>query len=143
MGNPFAGYSSIKKETNKNKRVQTHAMVDSPETQNKYRLTYVSIVILILLFGGAALFSKIEQWRYLDALYFSAATMTTIGYGDFVPKTDTGKMLTIVFAFSGIGSVLYGLSLMATNLIESRERAWQESSVTQKIKTIFGRSGKK
>jgi voltage-gated potassium channel Kch len=29
-------------------------------------------------------------------------TMTTIGYGDIVPLTDTGKVMAMVFALSGV-----------------------------------------
>ena len=33
---------------------------------------------------------------FLDALYFSCVTHCTIGYGDFIPKSDFAKMVTII-----------------------------------------------
>uniref|UniRef100_K4AEM9 Potassium channel domain-containing protein n=1 Tax=Setaria italica TaxID=4555 RepID=K4AEM9_SETIT len=35
--------------------------------------------------------------RVLDALYFVIVTMTAVGYGDFVPKSDTTKLLACAF----------------------------------------------
>ena len=88
------------------------------------RLLYVCIVILLVLFGSATFYHFIENWRYIDALYFSAATMTTVGYGDITPQTDAGKIFTIVFVFTGVGIALYGLSLIAAHFVEVREEFW-------------------
>ncbi len=88
------------------------------------RLLFVIVTIVIFLFGGAAFYSYVEHWRYLDALYFSAFTLTTVGYGDITPQTDVGKIFTIVYMFSGVGVVLYGLSVIATHFVEMRERFW-------------------
>ena len=90
------------------------------------RLAYVFIVIAIILFGSAAFYHYVERWRYLDSLYFSAATMTTVGYGDITPKTDAGKIFTIIFVFTGVGIALYGLSLVASHFVEIREEFWLE-----------------
>ena len=98
------------------------------------RILYVFIIILIVLFGGATFYHNIEGWRYLDAVYFSAYTMTTVGYGDLVPKTDAGKIFTIFYMFAGVAIALYGLSLMASHFVESREEFWLQKIGKIKIK---------
>ena len=90
------------------------------------KLLYIFILIMILLFGGATFYHFVEKWRYLDGLYFSAATMTTVGYGDITPKTDAGKIFTITYVFTGVGIALYGLSLLASHFVEVREEFWLE-----------------
>ena len=108
----------------------------SDEEHKKYhtRILYVLIVILIVFFGGATFYHYVEKWRYLDALYFSAATMTTVGYGDISPRTDTGKVFTIFFVFMGVGIALYGISLIAAHFVEMREKFWLEQLGKIKIK---------
>ena len=98
------------------------------------KLAYVFILIVIMLFGGATFYHYVENWRYLDAVYFSAYTMTTIGYGDFVPKTDIGKIFSIFYMFAGVGIALYGLSLLASHFVEVREEFWLENLGKMKIK---------
>ena len=88
------------------------------------KILYVIILMLIVLFGGATFYHYAEKWRYLDALYFSTATMTTVGYGDITPQTDAGKIFTIFYLFAAVGIVLYGLSLIASHFVEAREEFW-------------------
>ena len=111
------------------------------------RMIYIIIVILLFLFGGATFYYYTEGWRYLDAVYFSAYTMTTVGYGDITPKTDVGKIFTIFYVFAGVGMALYGLSIIATHFVEVREEFWMEKlsnirirhpkTFLEKLKTWF------
>ena len=71
----------------------------------------ICLFFLLLLIGTVA-YHHIEGWRYLDAAYFSVITMATIGYGDFSPQTDLGKIFTIFFALFGIGVMLYFFTLV-------------------------------
>lgn len=90
------------------------------------RVFFVLLLTLIILFGGAAFYYYIEQWRFLDSLYFSATTITTVGYGDLTPQTNAGKLFTIIYIFLGVGIVLYSLSLFAAHFVEVREEFWLE-----------------
>ena len=97
------------------------------------RIIYIVIVILLFLFGGATFYYYVESWRYLDAVYFSAYTMTTVGYGDITPKTDIGKIFTIFYVFAGVATALYGLSVIASHFVEVREEFWMERFAKIKI----------
>lgn len=98
------------------------------------RIVYIVIVILLFLFGGATFYYFVEKWRYLDAVYLSAATMTTVGYGDITPKTDVGKLFTIFYVFAGVGIALYGLSVISSHFVEVREEFWLERLGRIKLK---------
>ena len=102
------------------------------------RIFYVFMLIVFLLVLGAIFYHSIEGWRYLDAVYFSSYTITTVGYGDFVPKTDAGKIFTIFYMFTGVSIALYGLSLMASHFVEVREEVWLERLNKIKIKRVKG-----
>jgi len=70
------------------------------------------IIFIVIIFLGGFVYSKIEGWSYIDAIYFSTVTVTTLGYGDFVPLTPVGKIFTIFFSLSGIAIGLYILTVM-------------------------------
>ena len=48
----------------------------------------------------------LEGWSWIDALYFSIITLTTIGYGDFSPQSTAGKLFTIAYIVVGVGMIL-------------------------------------
>lgn len=70
----------------------------------EYRdLLLTSTTILIV---GTFAYHELEGWSYLDAFYFSFITLTTIGFGDFAPQTDGGKIFTIIYIIIGVGIIL-------------------------------------
>ena len=112
------------------------------------KLYFILGIILLIFLGGSTFYYYTEKWRFLDSMYFAAATMTTVGYGDFSPHTDAGKLFTIFYLFTSVGIVIYGLSLFTGHFVETREEHWFESMTgakhqTKKFKDILIRIFKK
>lgn len=61
---------------------------------------------VIVLGAGTLVYHYLEEWSWIDSLYFSVITLTTIGYGDFAPATDEGKLFTIFYIVVGLGIIL-------------------------------------
>ena len=64
------------------------------------RNTYV--VLLFLIFVGAACFAMAEGTPIGEAVYFAFITGLTIGYGDIVPKTPAGQTVSVLLGFVGV-----------------------------------------
>ncbi|MDD0852900.1 cyclic nucleotide-binding domain-containing protein [Halobacteriovorax sp. GB3] len=45
--------------------------------------------------------------RYIEALYWTITTLTTIGYGDVTPVNNTGRLFTMAIMICGVG--VYGV----------------------------------
>ena len=67
----------------------------------EFRALFYWVIGILAL--GTFFYTRVEGWRVLDSLYFSIITLTTVGYGDFAPKTDVGKVFTIMYIFVGLG----------------------------------------
>ncbi len=92
-------------------------------------------VIPLYLTLGAILFNIWEQWGFLNSFYFCFITLTTIGFGDFVP----GSSLTVSAAKEKLISaalyILLGLVLIAMCFNLMKEQ------LSQKVKQVAGKWG--
>lgn len=56
----------------------------------------------------------------LDPFYFSFTTMSTVGYGDYSPKTDMAKFLVMIQQGLLIGEIISLLGLEANSSLSNR-----------------------
>lgn len=79
------------------------------------------MMLSAFLIGIATTFYHlVEGWRLIDALYFSVVTLATVGYGDFVPQTDLGKLFTIGYLLCGVGLFVSAAAAVAEALVKAR-----------------------
>ncbi len=73
-----------------------------------------AVLTLILYIVGAFFYHSVEGWSWLESIYFMTVTFTTVGYGDIVPKTDYGRLFTIIVIWAGISTALFLLYNLAS-----------------------------
>ena len=79
------------------------------------------LLVLSYIVGGAFLFSNWEGWKLLDSAYFCFVTLTTIGFGDYVPAQKVKRDVEVSIALCSI-YLLFGISLLAMsfNLVQEQ-----------------------
>ena len=94
------------------------------ESMEEYgrRLRFSAAMFLIFWFGGAVIFMLTESWTFFDSLYFCGISFATIGYGDFVPHTPTGRSIFIAYCLIGVVTLTSLASLMSEVLSKSMRR---------------------
>ena len=56
-----------------------------------------------------------------DAYWWAFVTMTTVGYGDYVPVTLPGRLMAMILMTSGVGIFAVLTGFLATKLLEPQE----------------------
>ncbi len=103
-------------------------------------LAAISIfILLVVVFASAAmLIAEADSGSQIDtaeeALWFTLATMTTVGYGDVVPITTFGRVVAAMTMVAGIGIFGAFTALVASLLVSSKER--EMAAVQEELRKV-------
>ena len=123
--------------------------------KNLFSIEFFSVLFLlfvvIFIFGGLVWYFERKQNQdfknnakgLFDGVWFSAVTMTTVGYGDKSPKTHGGKIVSLIWMFTAIIIISGFTASIAASLtvdnLEGNIKSFQELK-QKSIGTIAGSS---
>lgn len=96
-------------------------------------ILFVLMVSMILMLAGLS--TVYENWSLFEGIYFSFITLSTIGFGDFVPTEPKGEgvghhahvalfvMVTFVYITVGL-SVVSSVLVSISRILETSEGTW-------------------
>ncbi|MFL5824203.1 MAG: potassium channel family protein [Solirubrobacteraceae bacterium] len=65
-------------------------------------LRYATFLALLAVLAGGEAFAQAENVSLGNGIYWALSTMTTVGYGDFIPKTSAGKAVAATVMMVGV-----------------------------------------
>lgn len=82
---------------------------------------YIAVILLILiLIIGTGGYIYYEQWTILEAFYMTVVTISTVGFGEVHPLSETGRLFTSFLIVSGTGILAYTLGSLVQFMIEGK-----------------------
>ncbi|MDL1955538.1 MAG: potassium channel protein [Candidatus Desulfofervidus auxilii] len=100
------------------------------------------IIKCIILFNfiillGICGYIFIERWSFLDALYMTIITLTTVGFGEVHPLTPAGRVFTLIFILCGVGVAAYVFTTIGRILLEGYlKRVFGRKTMERRIKSL-------
>jgi voltage-gated potassium channel len=89
------------------------------------------LLVFVISVGGYKLILDISL---IDAIYMTAITVSTVGYGEVAEMTTLSKLFTIGVIFSGLSIVAYGFTSVVTIFFEGEfQVAWRRKKMLKKI----------
>lgn len=77
----------------------------------------VLLSTLLILFGTAG-YMVLQAYPFIDALYMTVITLTTVGFGEIRPLDDTGRLFTIALILMGVGFIAYNLAYFSQAVMD-------------------------
>jgi len=113
---------------------------------------FISIAVLLgVMVAGTAGYSYIEGWTFIDSLYMSVITLTTIGFKEVHELDKAGQVFTIVLVIFGVGTVAITVRNATKMMLEGElTHIFGRKKLEHKIKNLkdhyivcgFGRMGR-
>lgn len=94
------------------------------------KIVFALSTVLLIIITGTIGFMYLEGYNILDAIAVTIATLTTstVGFGNLVPHTVSGKILTLMIIILGVSLVAYVFGSVVGIILEGQ------------LKNIMGRT---
>lgn len=89
-------------------------------------VTAILMLCFVLAFGTSG-YMFLEHSSFLDSLYMTMITISTIGYGEIFPLSTKGRIFTMILIVFGVGLVMFIFSKITEAVVEGE------------LRTIYGR----
>ncbi len=87
----------------------------------KTRNIIFATTMLALVVGlGTAGYMILEKWNFLDSLYMTVITISTVGFSEVNPVSNQGRILTMTVLISGLGVLAYVVGTLTRTLVEGQ-----------------------
>ncbi|RLJ67103.1 voltage-gated potassium channel [Lacinutrix venerupis] len=113
---------------------------------------YLALALLVfVLLVGVLGFKIISEYSWVDAVYMTVITITTVGFGEVQPLDDNAKIFTVFLILSSVVIVGYALSIIteyilsSNNLEDLKKKKMQKKIDELQNHTIicgYGRNGR-
>ncbi len=109
---PFEKRKNLKEKIRERQRIEQEI-----ERELSQSLSLSIALILSLLLVGTVFFHYSENLKWIDSLYVSGITMTSVGYGDITPTNDASKIFAVFFAIISISVLFYSASTISSEIL--------------------------
>ncbi|QSX07947.1 potassium channel protein [Alkalibacter rhizosphaerae] len=105
------------------------------EARRKFIFIITTFIIIITV--GVIGYMNLLRINFIDALYMTVITISTVGYGEVAEMTDPAKFFSIGIIFAGLSVAGYGITSLVALFFEGELKdAWRRKQMENKIKQL-------
>ena len=79
-------------------------------SKSTFRLLQPFIILQVIILVGILGYMIIENASFLDSLFMTTISITTVGYGEVVPLSEAGKWFTIIMLITSWGTFAFAIT---------------------------------
>lgn len=110
--------------------------------QSRILMTVFSLALFYIFITALIMFNAEEQLDpftgkllfddFFDAFYWAACTLTTVGYGDLYPITDTGRVISIISSIVGIAIIALPSGIVTAGYMDELKSRKEDSELQKR-----------
>ena len=105
--------------------------------EEKRKLKFIIYAFVLLLVIGVIGYMNLLKVGFVDALYMTVITISTVGFSEVGVTTSQSKLFSVFMIFLGVGVVGYAFTNIVAMLVEGRLiDLWKGNKMDRKIKGL-------
>ncbi len=102
----------------------------------KHLIISLGLAVITLVIGTIG-YMVVEGWNFMDALYMTVITVSTVGYGEVRQVDQVGRVFTIFIVLTGVGFSVYVAGAVVQFMVEGQiRRIMGRRRLDQKLKRL-------
>lgn len=86
------------------------------------KIFYALILVFVVIFGGTIGFMWIEGWSATDSFYMCIITVSTVGFSEVQPLSESGKIFTTILIMLSLGTLAYSVTSISSFVFDGEYR---------------------
>ena len=105
--------------------------------EEKKKLRFIIIAFVLLLTLGVVGYIYLLDVEFIDALYMTVITISTVGFGEVGTSSNESEIFTVILIFLGVGVVGYAFTTIVAMFVEGKlVDIWKGSKMERKISSL-------
>lgn len=105
--------------------------------EEKKKLKFIIYAFILLTVIGVAGYMILLKVDFVDALYMTVITISTVGFGEVGTTSDQSEIFSIFMIFLGVGVVGYTFTTVVAMFVEGKlTELWKGSKMEKKISAL-------
>lgn len=105
--------------------------------EEKRKLKFILYAFALLLIVGVIGYMFLLKVDFIDALYMTVITISTVGFGEIGTTSNWSEFFSIIMIFLGVGIVGYAFTTVVAMFVEGKVKDfWKGSKMEKKIASL-------
>ncbi|MDU5922416.1 MAG: ion channel, partial [Finegoldia magna] len=105
--------------------------------EEKRKLKFILYAFALLLIVGVVGYMILLKVDFIDALYMTVITISTVGFGEIGTTSSWSELFSIIMIFLGVGIVGYAFTTVVAMFVEGKVKDfWKGSKMEKKIASL-------
>lgn len=88
--------------------------------EDKRKLRFILIAFALLLIVGIVGYMILLKVNFVDALYMTVITISTVGFGEIGTTSELSEIFSVFMIFLGVGIVGYAFTTVVAMFVEGK-----------------------
>lgn len=107
--------------------------------ESRVRIRLALLMLVFFIGAGTCGFIVLEGYPFLDAVYMTVITISTVGFGEIHTLSEAGRVFTVFLILFGVGSLAFAAQAVTEMMLERASNPkFRQKAMERKIAKLKG-----